>query len=93
MKINLSVNGKEFKKQVEELREKLNKCQSNGILDDSFKEQLKRLLKMEEELLTDLIPYYRVYANDIKKTSMRISPIKQLGAFSFESFFANFTED
>ncbi|ENK1242831.1 hypothetical protein AB2063_000955 [Clostridium botulinum] len=86
MKINLSVNGKEFKKQVEELREKLNECQSNGILDDSFKEQLKKLLKMEEELLIDLIPYYRVYANDIKKTSMRISPIKQLGAFSFGSF-------
>ncbi|KOR27080.1 hypothetical protein ACFLKB_16555 [Clostridium sp. FAM 1755] len=86
MKINLSVNGKEFKKQVEELREKLNECQSNGILNDSFKEQLNKLLKMEEELLTNLIPYYRVYANDIKKTSMRINPIKQLGAFSFDSF-------
>ncbi|NFN85848.1 hypothetical protein FDF31_04850 [Clostridium sporogenes] len=86
MKINLSVNGKEFKKQVEELREKLNECQSNGILDDRFKDQLNKLLKMEEELLTDLIPYYRVYTNDIKKTSMRINPIKQLGAFSFDSF-------
>lgn len=86
MKINLSVEGKEFKSQVKDLREKLNECQRDGILDDDFKEQLNKLLKVEEELLTDLIPYYRVYANDIQKTSMRINPIKQLGAFSFESF-------
>jgi hypothetical protein len=86
MKINLSVDGKDFKSQIKELREKLNECQRNGILDDGFKEQLNKLLKVEEELLTDLIPYYRVYANDIQKTSMRINPIKQLGAFSFDSF-------
>ncbi len=86
MKMNLSVEVKDFKSQVKELREKLNECQRNGILDDGFKEQLNKLLKIEEELLTDLIPYYRVYANDIKKTSMRINPIKQLGAFSFDSF-------
>lgn len=86
MKINLSVDEKEFKSQVKDLREKLNECQRDGILDDRFKEQLNKLLKIEEELLTDLIPYYRVYANDIQKTSMRINPIKQLGAFSFDSF-------
>lgn len=86
MKMNLSVDGKDFKSQVKELREKLNECQRNGILDDGFKEQLNKLLKVEEELLTDLIPYYRVYANNIKKTSMQINSIKQLGAFGFESF-------
>ncbi|MCR1974035.1 hypothetical protein CF067_07085 [Clostridium sporogenes] len=86
MKINLSVEVKDFKSQVKDLREKLNECQRDGILDDRFKEQLNKLLKIEEELLTDLIPYYRVYANDIQKTSMRINPIKQLGAFSFDSF-------
>ncbi|EPY6433105.1 hypothetical protein ACWO41_003959, partial [Clostridium sporogenes] len=63
MKINLSVDRKDFKSQVKELREKLNGCQRDGILDDDFKEQLNKLLKVEEELLTDLIPYYRVYAN------------------------------
>ncbi|HDK7168655.1 TPA: hypothetical protein PTV44_003844 [Clostridium botulinum] len=86
MKINLSVEVKDFKSQVKDLREKLNECQGDGILDDSFKEQLNKLLKIEEELLTDLIPYYRVYVNNIKKTSIQINPIKQLGAFSFESF-------
>ncbi|MGF7056891.1 hypothetical protein [Brassicibacter mesophilus] len=86
MKMNLSVDGKDFKSQVKDLRKKLNECQMNGILYDGFEEQLDKLLKVEEELLTDLIPYYRVYANDIKKTSMRINPIKQLGTFSFDSF-------
>ena len=86
MKINLSVDGKDFKSQVKELREKLNECQANGILDGDFEEQLDKLSQIEEELLTDLIPYYRVYANNVKKTSMQINPIKQLGAFSFDSF-------
>ncbi|GMQ61728.1 hypothetical protein [Vallitalea maricola] len=86
MKINLSVDRKDFKSQVKDLREKLNKCQTNGILDDDFEEQLDKLSQVEEELLTDLIPYYRVYANTIKKTLIQISPIKRLGAFSFDSF-------
>jgi len=84
--MNLSVDEKDFKSQVKDLREKLNECQTNGILDDGFKEQLDKLSQIEEELLAELIPYYRVYANNIKKTSMEINPIKQLGAFSFDSF-------
>lgn len=86
MKINLSVDRKEFNSQVKDLREKLNECQTNGILDDGFEEQLNKLLQIEEELLTELIPYYRVYDNNIKKVSMQINPIKQLGAFGFDSF-------
>ncbi|GAA0226540.1 hypothetical protein [Metaclostridioides mangenotii] len=86
MKMNLSVDGKDFKSQVKDLREKLNECQTNGILDDGFKEQLDKLSQIEEELLAELIPYYRVYANNIKKTSMQVNPIKKLGAFSFDSF-------
>lgn len=36
MKINLSVEVKDFKRQVKDLRKKLNECQGNGILDDDF---------------------------------------------------------
>lgn len=86
MKINLSIDGKDFKSQVADLRDKLNKCQTNGILDDDFEKQLYELSQMEEELLRSLIPYYRVYVNNIKTTTMQINPIKQLGAFSFDSF-------
>ncbi|WP_352419193.1 hypothetical protein [Proteiniborus sp.] len=86
MKVNLSVDEKDFKSQVKVLRKKLNECLTNGILYDDFEEQLNKLSKIEETLLAGLIPYYRVYANNIKKTSMQIKPIKQLGAFSFDSF-------
>lgn len=86
MKLNLLVDENDFKSQVNALREKLKECQVNGILDDDFEEQLNKLSQIEEELLAELIPYYRVYADNIKKTSMRIKPIKQLGAFSFDSF-------
>lgn len=84
--MNLSVDGKNFKSKVKDLREKLNECQTNGILADGFEEQLDKLLQIEEELLTELIPYYRVYTNNIKKISMQINPIKELGAFDFKSF-------
>ena len=40
MKLNLSVDGKNFKNQVIDLRKKLNECQTNGVLDDGFEEQL-----------------------------------------------------
>ena len=86
MKLNLSVDGKNFKNQVIDLRKKLNECQTNGVLNDDFEEQLNKLSQIEEELLAELIPYYRVYANSIKKTSMQIKPLKQLGAFRFDSF-------
>ncbi len=86
MKINLSVDGKDFKNQVEALRKKLNECRTNGVLDEDFEEELDKVSKIEEELLTELIPYYRVYADDIKKTSMEIRPMKSVGAFSFDSF-------
>ncbi|MBU5270484.1 hypothetical protein [Clostridium cochlearium] len=86
MKLDLSVDGKYFKKQIKDLRKKLNECLTKGILDKDFEEQLNKLLQMEEELLYELIPYYRVYGNNIKKTSMQINPIRELGAFSFDSF-------
>jgi len=79
--MNLSVDGKEFKDQVKDLRTKLNECLTNGVLDEDFEEQLDKLSQIEEELLSDLIPYYRVYVDNITKTSMQINPIKQLGAF------------
>lgn len=85
-KMNLSLDGFDFKNQVKDLRKKLNECLTNGILDDGFQEQLDKISQIEQDLLAELIPYYRVYANNIKKTSMQIKPIKQLGAFSFDSF-------
>ena len=90
MKVNLSVDGKEFKNQVQALREKLKECQSNGRLDEEFQQQLEALAKAEEQLLTELIPYYRVYAKNIQQTTLAIHPISQRGAFGFEGFLKSF---
>ncbi|SHK50126.1 hypothetical protein SAMN02745248_02682 [Hathewaya proteolytica DSM 3090] len=84
--MNLSVDAKEFKDQVKELRKKLNESKSNGILHEEFQAQLADLLKREEELLCELIPYYRLYSKDEKINSMEIKSLKKLGAFEFNSF-------
>lgn len=84
--MNLSVDEAYFKSQVDALRKKLNECRENGILVHNFEESLNELLQTEEKLLTDLIPYYRVYANNIKKASVKINPVTQAGALSFDGF-------
>lgn len=86
MKVNLSINGEYFKNEVRDLRNKLEECKTTGILDTDFEDRLKRLLQMEDSLLRDLIPYYRTNVDNIKKTSMEVIPIKQLGSFSSHGF-------
>lgn len=86
MKLKLSVNGEDYKAQVRALRKKLNECKETGILDDDFEKELERLSQIEENLLNDLVPYYRVYGNNTKKTSMKIMPIEELGNCSFNGF-------
>lgn len=86
MKVNLSIDGEHFKSEVRDLRNKLAECKKTGILDNEFEDRLKKLLLIEDSLLRDLIPYYRTYVDNIKKTSMKVIPIKQLGSFSFEGF-------
>lgn len=83
--MNLSLDVRKFKSQVKDLRTKLNESKINGILDEDYEENLQILIKLEQELLTELIPYYRINTNT-KKTSMNIKSIKKLGAFDFDSF-------
>lgn len=86
MKLNLSISGEDYKARVKALRRNLNKCKETGILDDDFEKELERLSKIEGDLLKDLIPYYRVYGNSTKKTSMKIGSIEELGSGSFSDF-------
>ncbi|WP_201259695.1 hypothetical protein [Tissierella sp. P1] len=86
MKVNLSINGEYFKNEVKDLRNKLEECKKTGILDNDFEDRLKRLLQMEDSLLRDLIPYYRTYVDNIKKTSMEVIPLKQLGSIGSHGF-------
>ncbi|HLR36010.1 MAG TPA: hypothetical protein VK071_11875 [Tissierellales bacterium] len=82
MKVNLSIDGEYFKNKVKDLRTKLEKCKETGILDDDFEDKLDKLLQIEKNLLIDLIPYYRTYVDDVKKTSMKVFPMKELGSFT-----------
>jgi hypothetical protein len=82
MKVNLSIDGEYFKSEVKDLRNKLEECKKTGILDNDFEDRLEKLLQIEDSLLRDLIPYYRTYVDNIKKNSMKVIPIKELGSFS-----------
>lgn len=89
MKLNLSINSEEYKNRVQLLKRKLDRSRESGILEEGFQEELRDLVKMEERLLEEMVPYYRAYGNNTKKTSMEINSIKELGAFSFNSILQN----
>uniref|UniRef100_UPI000AFFE4DE hypothetical protein n=1 Tax=Clostridium sp. NkU-1 TaxID=1095009 RepID=UPI000AFFE4DE len=87
MKLNLSVDEEEFKKQVKDLRQKLNKIRETGILDDDFEKCLEVLSAKEEKLLTEMIPHYRAYAGN-SKDAIKTESVTRLGACGFEGFFS-----
>ncbi|MFV0239172.1 MAG: hypothetical protein ACK5H4_03915 [Lacrimispora sphenoides] len=95
MKLNLSVDEEEFKKQVKDLRQKLNKTRETGILEDDFEKCLEVLSVKEEKLLTEMIPHYRAYAGNSKDV-IKTEFITRLGACGFEGFLQSvirFSED
>ncbi|SUY52850.1 hypothetical protein [Lacrimispora sphenoides] len=95
MKLNLSVDEEEFKKQVKDLRQKLNKTRETGILEDDFEKCLEALSAKEEKLLTEMIPHYRAYTGN-SKDAIKTEFITRLGACGFEGFLQSvlrFSED
>lgn len=85
MKLNLSIDREHYKKMVNTLRKDLDHSRQSGVLGDDFEEQLDKLFKIEEQLLTELVPYYRAYGNNPKKDSIEVNVIEQLGSFKFDS--------
>jgi hypothetical protein len=86
MKLNLSVDEEEFKKQVKDLRQKLNKIRETGILEDDFEQCLEVLSAREEKLLTEMIPHYRANAGN-SKDAIKTESVTRLGACGFDGFF------
>lgn len=86
MKLNLSVDEEEFKKQVKDLRQKLNKIRETGILEEDFEKCLEVLSAKEEKLLTEMIPHYRAYAGN-SKDAIKTESVTRLGACGFDGFF------
>lgn len=85
MKLNLSVDEEEFKNQVKDLRQKLNKTRETGIIEDDFEKCLEVLSAKEEKLLTEMIPHYRAYTGNSKDV-INTEFITRLGACGFEGF-------
>jgi hypothetical protein len=85
MKLNLSVDEEEFKRQVKDLRQKLNKARETGLLEDDYEKCLEVLSVKEEKLLTEMIPHYRAYAGN-SKDAINTESITRLGACGFEGF-------
>lgn len=87
MKVNLSIDEKNFKESLIELRKRLEYSKENGILDDNYDKDIKELQILNNSLLNDLIPYYRKYGNN--RLKLEIKQMEVIGSFMFESFAEN----
>lgn len=84
--MDLSLDKKDFKKNVKNLRENLNEIKKTGILEEDFEEKLEEIKKLEEKLLKDLIPYYRENTKDINKDKIEIIKLKEIGSIYIKGF-------
>lgn len=89
MIIDLPFEKKQFNSQVKDLRKELEQCKKSGILNNGFEKQLDKLLKIEQEILIELIPYFRVYSKAKLKTELMIKPLQQRGAYCCNNFLEN----
>lgn len=85
MKLNLSIEGDDYKDKVNQLKEELDQCRETGVLPADFEKQLTDLVEIEQTLLKEMLPYYRIREESKQKTSLEITPIKALGAYRFDS--------
>lgn len=86
MRLNLSIDIEDYKKRINVLRKDLDDSRQSGVLSDNFQEELDKLSQIEDQLLTELVPYYRAYATNSKKDFIEVNTIEQLGSFKFDSF-------
>lgn len=79
----------EFKEKVKDLRLRLDTIKTTGILDKDFERDIKNLKIEEEEILKELIPYFRTYSKKHKSTS-ELLETKEIGSFRFNSFLSSY---
>lgn len=84
--MNLSLDKNNFRKDIEELRKELNKIRENGILEENFSEKLKKMERLEKDLLENLIPQYRKLPNYLDKDKISIKKLKEIGSSVIEGF-------
>ena len=90
MKINLPIDYKEYKNEIESLRSQLLEIKITGEYNKNLQSQIDELKIKQEILLNHLIPYFRI--NDKFKSSFTISNYKEIGSYTFSGFLENYVK-
>lgn len=86
MNVKLSVDPQSYKKEIENLRRKLNESLASGIISDNFEQELKQLEEMQQRMLTELLPYYRLAFPSALEVTVENNVAKRLGSYSPDIF-------
>lgn len=88
MKFSTNIN--EYKKNLTKLRAELDQTLAEGHLDGDFKEKLDELEELENKMLKELLPYYRMYASELYQTKVRGLEVKIDGNNKLQSYLKSY---
>ena len=88
MKFSTNIN--EYKKNLTKLRAQLDQTLAEGHLDGDFKEKLDELEELENKMLKELLPYYRMYASELYQTKVRGLEVKIDGNNKLQSYLKSY---
>lgn len=88
MKFSININ--EYKKNLTKLRAQLDQTLAEGHLDGDFKEKLDELEELENKMLKELLPYYRMYASELYQTKVSGLEVKIYGDNKLQSYLKSY---
>lgn len=88
MKFSIDIN--EYKKNLTKLRTQLDQTLAEGHLDGNFKEKLDELENLENKMLKELLPYYRIYAPELYQTKVSELEVKMDGNNKLQSYLKSY---
>ena len=88
MKFSININ--EYKKNLTKLRAQLDQTLAEGHLDGDFKEKLDELEELENKMLKDLLPYYRIYAPELYQAKVSELEVKINGNNKLQSYLKSY---
>lgn len=88
MKFSININ--EYKKNLTKLRAQLDQTLAEGHLDGDFKEKLDELEELENKMLKELLPYYRMYASELYQTKVSGLEVKIDGDNKLQSYLKSY---
>ena len=88
MKFSININ--EYKKNLTKLRAQLDQTLAEGHLNGNFKEKLDELEELENKMLKELLPYYRIYAPELYQTKVNELEVKIEGDNKLQSYLKSY---